>query len=207
MDDNHNKNILVGVLSGLSLVVSVADGDTFRLFHMPTLRPKWLINKELVQLQLKKQFFANLIKDSKPGKKYKLSDRTINVRLYGVDSPEMGHFGNEKQRMSEEAKDYMTSIIMGRNVTILPLKKDIYDRVVSVVYYKRYIFNIDLSAEMVKRGFAQVYYGGDALYFGNQKKLEKLQSEAKNKKLGIWSLDNYVSPMEYKKNLRQNTKN
>ncbi|PVV00997.1 hypothetical protein BB560_004599 [Smittium megazygosporum] len=185
------------------IVLDVADGDTIRLYHCPNLKPMWVINREMKLLK-QRALFQN---EKKSKGKYKLSDRTINVRLYGIDAPEIGHFGNANQPLSIESRDYLKQMILGKKVTLMPLKIDIYSRVIGVVNFRSYyFFKKDLSVEMIKNGFAQVYEGQDLVFHHNINYLQTLESDAKKKGVGVWSQSKkqYESPRDYKKRIRSN---
>jgi hypothetical protein len=59
----------------------------------------------------------------------------------------------------------------------------------------------DLSEALAQEGLAELYTGGSAEYYNNRELHERKISQAKNKKLGIWSLgDSRVSAAEHKRN-------
>jgi Staphylococcal nuclease homologue len=83
------------------IVASVTDGDTIRVRHEPALR--WRRT---------------------PGKKAKLSETTIAVRLMGIDAPETAKFGAKGQPFSAEATAFVKEEVLGKRVTVKLLRKD-----------------------------------------------------------------------------------
>ncbi|KAJ2767375.1 putative endonuclease lcl3 [Coemansia nantahalensis] len=160
-------------------VLDVSDGDTLRFYHTPLLR--WF--------------------DPAPEKKRGLSKYTISVRLYAVDAPEVAHFGNPAQALSAEAKDLLSRQVLGKRVTIRPLSRDQYSRVVATVTYRRLFGLVKTNAAhvMLREGMASLYTGGGAQYDGERELLASIEAQAKRQKRGIWGLKNYESPAEYKK--------
>ncbi|KAI8326151.1 staphylococcal nuclease [Martensiomyces pterosporus] len=162
------------------IVIDVSDGDTLRLYHTPYLQ--WL--------------------QSPPAKKRGMSKYSISVRLAAVDAPEVSHFGKPAQPFSKEAKDFLSSQVLGKRVSVVPLAKDQYGRLVATVNYRQlYVFKKNASHEMLRQGLATIYRGGNAQYDGELKLLERTEAEAKRAKRGIWSLkkSEFVSPAEYKR--------
>src|SRR5687767_7682269 len=85
-------------------------------------------------------FFTNVLlyAQSYTGKVVKISDgdtftilldnkQQMKIRLHGVDCPEKG------QDFGAVAKEYISGLIAGKSVTILPTKKDRYGRTVAIV--------------------------------------------------------------------------
>ncbi|KAJ2717223.1 putative endonuclease lcl3 [Coemansia spiralis] len=160
-------------------VLDVSDGDTLRFYHTPLVR--WF--------------------EPAPEKKRGLSKYTIAVRLYAVDAPEVAHFGNPAQALSAESKDLLSRQVLGKRVTIKPLSRDQYSRVVATVTYSRFFGLLKTNAVhvMLREGMASMYTGGGAQYDGEKELLQRIEAQAKKQKRGIWGLKNYESPAEYKK--------
>jgi len=167
-------------------VTSIGDADGFRLYHRPG---PWLVG-----------LLYPVPKDKKL-----LKDRTISIRLAGVDAPECAHFGKPAQPYSAEAQAYLTSMVLSRNVQIELLSKDHYGRIVGMVWVRKPVFwpfRKNVNLEMLKRGFATVYAQSGAEYGSIGKdKLLAIEEKAKRKKIGMWSLKGsaYQSPAEYKR--------
>jgi endonuclease YncB( thermonuclease family) len=103
------------------------------------------------------------------GQRYvgRLSDHTLSIRAYGVDSPEIGKFGKPSQAFAVQAKEFTKQLLQGRMVTIKLLRKDQYDRAVAKVQVSGGwlpFLQRDLSIELAERGFAVMYTGRGAEY-------------------------------------------
>ncbi|KAL4739169.1 putative endonuclease lcl3 [Aspergillus similis] len=177
-------------------VTSVGDGDNFRIFHTPGGRLAgwgWLPWKKI------------------PKGKKELRDKTIHVRLAGIDAPELAHFGRPEQPHAREAHEWLTSYLLSRRVRAYLHRPDQYQRVVATVYVRRALdFPIpfrrrDVSYEMLRRGLATVYeaksgaeFGGDAI----EAKYRNAEWWAKLKGNGMWKgyrrNKEFESPREYK---------
>ncbi|KAG0441511.1 putative endonuclease LCL3 [Dictyocoela muelleri] len=152
----------------------VGDGDNFRFLHVPFLRSA--------------DFSRNT--------------RTLSIRLYGIDAPEKSYFGKPAQPLSNEAQAALSNLILLKNVTIKILKVDRFSRVIAKVYVG-WLFKTDVSLKMLEMGWACVYEGSDAVFDGNETVLREKESIAQKNKIGIWSLENYESPRDYKNKMRR----
>ncbi|KAF4455154.1 hypothetical protein F53441_2474 [Fusarium austroafricanum] len=165
-------------------VTSVGDGDNFHLFHTPggrILGWGWLRKV--------------------PEARKELKDRTIPIRIAGVDAPECAHFGRPAQPFSAEALMWLRDYINKRNVRAYVYKRDQYDRIVATVYTRRWLFRKDVGLEMIKAGMATTYEAKQGAEFGGRQKIyEKAQTKAKQKRKGMWSgkTTDFESPRAYK---------
>ncbi|KAJ2453106.1 putative endonuclease lcl3 [Coemansia sp. RSA 2336] len=161
-------------------VIDVSDGDTLRLYHTPLIR--WF--------------------QPPPERKRGYSKYTISIRLSAVDAPEVSHFGKPAQPLSEEAKQFLAAQVLNKRVTIVPLAKDQYGRIVATVTYRKLwgLIKKNASHEMLRKGMASLYTGGGAQYDGEKELLQRIEADAKRAKRGVWGLKNYQSPADYKKN-------
>lgn len=171
---------LPDVVDGVTLrgyCVRAVDGDTFWFYHCPFLRrlPKRRIEKK----------------------------ETLSIRLAGVDAPELGHYGNKGQPLAKESQDYLASLLSGRKLCIVMHKIDLYGRPVATVTFRRWFLlgERNVSVEMVKAGYACVFPGKYADYGEMEAELRREEARAKRRRIGIWGLSNYVSPMEYKREM------
>mmetsp|Transcript_26868 Transcript_26868/g.53664 ORF Transcript_26868/g.53664 Transcript_26868/m.53664 type:complete len:319 (+) Transcript_26868:27-983(+) len=178
------------VLTGRTLrarVVRIIDGDTLRVRHDPLLL----------------QILPGGNNDD-GGPKKKISESTISVRLYGVDAPELSHFGNPAQPYSAEARDYVRQTFpVGSSVKVRCFSRDRYGRIIGKVSGPS---TDDLSRDLASRGFATVYSGGGAEYDNNREVLEESVRTAKKGRLGLWADDDAVTPGEYKREMRERKK-
>lgn len=104
-----------------------------------------------------------------------------------ADTPETAKFGSPGQPYGEEAKAWLAKALEGRPLTLTLLHKDQYARAVCMVQYGRWPFRRDASEEILKAGLGYVYRQAGAVYGGKQEKFEKLEAEARKRKVGIWS--------------------
>lgn len=94
----------------------------------------------------------------------------------------------------------MKELCENKMVRVKLLQKDQYGRGVASVYTGSWPFRKPVDEVMLKAGLAEVYQGGGAVY--GSKGLEKyleLEEEARQNKIGIWSMDNRETAAEYKK--------
>mmetsp|Transcript_40048 Transcript_40048/g.81798 ORF Transcript_40048/g.81798 Transcript_40048/m.81798 type:complete len:304 (-) Transcript_40048:66-977(-) len=157
--------------------VTVSDGDTIRLLHVPT------------------PFSRSVLM-----KKEKVSEVALPIRLCTIDAPETAKFGKPGQPFGPEAKELLESLVGKKMVTVRLLQKDQYGRAVASIYTGQWPFRKAVDERMLKAGMAEVYNGSGAVY-GHRGKDEylKMENEAKKKKLGIWSQKRRESAAEYKK--------
>jgi len=174
-------------------IVHVTDGDTYSFRHLPS-----IFSSESYSGRSRKQ-------------------NTITIRIAAVDTPELAKGNSESgQEYSEEARDFAVEKLMGNHVRIRCLGRDQYGRLLGRVYYKdkagggvwSLVFGDgqkDISQELLRRGLAVVYRSGGAKYdTGGIREWDKLESEARAKRVGIWSTNQrVVLPSEYKKEKKQ----
>ncbi|RAL02268.1 thermonuclease family protein [Aspergillus ibericus CBS 121593] len=181
----------------LGQVTSVGDGDNFRIYHTPGGRLAgwgWLPWKKV------------------PTSKKELKDKTIHIRLAGIDAPELSHFGRPAQPFGKEAHDWLTEYLMNRRIRAYVHRQDQYQRVVATVVVRRALdFPIpfrrrDVSFEMLRRGLATVYEAKFGAEFGGaatEKKYRGAEWWAKVRGTGLWKEyrkknGDWESPREYK---------
>lgn len=157
------------------IAVNVCDGDGFRFFHTPPFRSK----------------------------KYIRGTCNLSIRIAGIDAPEMRKYNIPAQPLAEESKIYLKNLIYEKSVTIKILGIDRYNRILATVYTRTVKGRVNVGVEMVKAGLACVYDGKDALYGSHKNKLLNEEKKAQKKKIGMWGLPNYISPMKYKQNSRK----
>ena len=113
----------------------------------------------------------------------------VRVRLAEIDAPEA------KQPYGNRARQALSELIFGKNVTLIVQDRDRYGRTVARVK----IAAVDVNAEMVRTGAAWAYR--DYLKDGS---LLNLEAVAKEFKRGIWSLSKteQQAPWEWRKEKR-----
>ena len=98
-------------------VEKVSDGDTYRVTHLgPPIVPPPIA-------AFVRRLTANA--RAKPGKKSApLSERTLQVRIAAVDTPETAKFGKEAQPLGDVATDFAKEQLLGRTVQVRLLSRD-----------------------------------------------------------------------------------
>lgn len=110
------------------------------------------------------------------------------VRLDGIDCPEKG------QPFGTKATNFVKEITRNSGiVTVEWDKKDRYGRILGYLY----VDSINVNKELLKNGLAWHYK-----HFNKDEELAKLEREAKDKKLNIWSNKNPIEPYQWRKGKR-----
>lgn len=120
---------------------------------------------------------------------------TNRIRLIGIDAPEYQQYckkDNKKYDCGKEATNFLQQLISTNNISCTIHSKDKYDRFLCTCY----VNNIDINAELVKKGHALAYI--DSPYIKEEK-------EAKINKLGMWSGE-FMHPRLFRK-LKEAQKN
>ncbi len=113
------------------------------------------------------------------------------VRYLLIDTPETNHPRLGKQPFGDEAKELNRSLVNSGALTIefdVGEKRDKYGRLLAYVY----VDGKSVQEILLRAGLARVAY----VYPPNTRHLtpyEKAQREAKSKKLGIWSVEDYAT--------------
>jgi micrococcal nuclease len=116
--------------------------------------------------------------------------KSVKVRLYGVDCPEI------KQTGGKAARALVRRLALGRVLLIESKGEDRYKRVIGRVYM---LSGETLSQELVKAGRCWWYrkYAPDDQY------LKELEAEARAEKRGLWKKPNPIPPWEWRKQRRR----
>lgn len=112
------------------------------------------------------------------------------IRLYGIDAPELAQAGGKPSR------DYLSSLVAGERVEVIPKDIDAYGRTVAVL---RLPDGRDVNALMVAAGHAWVY----TQYCRNCYAMSLSQAVARFKGLGLWSGKRPVPPWVWRKKHRR----
>ena len=163
-------------------VLKVSDGDTLRFYHAPT-----------------------MFHSMNPDPDTKLSDQTLAIRICTIDTPEVAKFGKPSQPFGDEAKEYLSGLILDRRVQVRILERDQYGRAVATVAKPGLVFGKTYCDEyMLKAGLAEVYLGSGAVYGPKGKDYYlKLMEAAKSKKKGMWSQKDRETAAEFKARMKQ----
>ena len=108
------------------------------------------------------------------------------VRLIGIDTPEVGH------HYYEEATRKTTELVLGKTVRLEKdfSERDKYGRLLRYVY----LGNLFVNAELVRQGYAYAYTHPPDVKYSDY--FLKLQREAREKGVGLWSLSKQTPAKE-----------
>ena len=106
------------------------------------------------------------------------------IRLFGVDCPERNQdFGNS-------AKQFTSSMVFGKVVTVQIVDRDVYGRTVAWIS----VHGVSLNHELVRAGMAWWF----RKHAGQHKDLKQLEQEARKAKIGLWSHPNPIPPWKFR---------
>lgn len=114
-------------------------------------------------------------------------NKTIEVRLYGIDCPEY------KQPFSNVAKKMVQKKVNDREVLVQPEYYDKYERMVAIVHYG----DETLNSELVRAGLAWV-----SPYFCRKEICSawlQMENSARESKRGLWREKQPIPPWQWKK--------
>ena len=114
-------------------------------------------------------------------------DHQLEVRLWGIDSPEYNQSG------AWQAREALSRLALGREVNLRIKYRDRYGRTVAEIYHK----GTSINELMVAEGHSWVhpYYCRKPVC----KRWKRLETEARQRRIGVWSSDNPVPPWQWKK--------
>lgn len=78
------------------------------------------------------------------------------VRLNGIDSPEIKSNNEDEKKIAKEARDYLASKILHKNVILKNITTEKYGRILADVY----LGDVHFNKLMIKERFAVEYNGG-----------------------------------------------
>lgn len=116
--------------------------------------------------------------------------KQVKIRLAEIDTPERG------QPYANKAQDELSSLVWQQEISVRTVTIDRYGRTVGRIY----VGDLDVSAEMVRRGAAWVYRK-----YATDNRLYALEDEAREAKRGIWRLPEAerMPPWEWRRNRRK----
>jgi endonuclease YncB( thermonuclease family) len=140
-------------------------------------------------------FFILSLSDSFTGKVVRVLDgdtievltdkkERIRIRLEGIDCPESGQpFSNKATKLTKE-------LVAGKTVTVVKSGEDRYGRILGFVF----VGDVNVNKELLKNGLAWHYK-----YFNKDEELARLETQARLKKIGIWSETNPLAPWDFRR--------
>ena len=115
------------------------------------------------------------------------------IRLYGIDCPE------KEQPYGREATDEASSLLMNQNVTVEEKGRDRYGRLLAKLQLSD---GRSVNQELVRTGACWWY----RKYASRDQVMERLESEAKAARTGLWASSNPIAPWEWRKQHRDQLK-
>lgn len=116
--------------------------------------------------------------------------RAEKIRLFGIDCPE------NSQAFGKRAKQATAALAFAQDVTVLPVGKDRYSRTLATIVLPD---GKNLNQELVRAGWCwwfQKYAPTDTV-------LARLEHDAREKKIGLWTDPAPVPPWVYRKAQRE----
>lgn len=123
--------------------------------------------------------------------KIKYDGKEVNVRYLLIDTPETNHPRLGKQPFGQNAKDRNRELVNSGELAIefdIGERYDKYGRLLAYVY----VNGVSVQQKLVEEGLARVAY----VYPPNTRHLtpfEETQKIAQQKKVGIWSIEDYAT--------------
>jgi endonuclease YncB( thermonuclease family) len=103
-----------------------------------------------------------------------ICDRKIPIRLCGIDAPETG------QPFSKQAQNLLLRLTLNKNITIIPITRDKYGRIIAEIWHRNLLINIQL----LNWGLAYAHHHNCPT---PQTIFQLAQQSAQTHKLNIWS--------------------
>ena len=118
----------------------------------------------------------------------KTDNKHVKIRLSYIDAPEL------RQTFGVRSKNYLTDLVLDKDIQIDTYRKDRYNRIIGEVYMHNDTESIFVNAKLLKSGQAWVYKR-----YRNNQYLMNLEDYAKTNVKGIWSTENPLEPWIYRK--------
>lgn len=120
----------------------------------------------------------------------------VNVRLYGIDAPEVRHKETPGQAYGRHARQALKELSLGREVRVEVVEADLHGRSVGIVYAG----TVNVNLAMVRDGWAWAYRRHlDAPYASEFIDAER---QARARRLGLWRDINPMPPWEFRRRTR-----
>ncbi len=123
----------------------------------------------------------------------RLDSGPMKVRFYGIDAPEA------RAPFGREATQALARLIAGRDVELVPVSQDRYERMVAVVL----VDGESVNEALIAQGHAWAYRGYLGQIPGDERYCE-LEAQARTGRKGLWSqpAERWVPPWIYRKRAR-----
>lgn len=120
----------------------------------------------------------------------------VVARLAGIDAPELpSAFSRKGQPLAEESRQHLSDLVKDKAVVVQIIGTDEIKRPLILLTLDGTLIN----AKMAEAGMAEAAKEtADAIPAKQKHAIENAELVAKNARLGIWGLTNYVRPIEYR---------
>lgn len=81
---------------------------------------------------------------------------SVNIRINGIDSPEIKSSDKNEKKHAEEARDFLSKLLLNKIVKVHFIKSEKYGRELAEIYYK----GKSISELMISKKLAVPYFGG-----------------------------------------------
>lgn len=115
------------------------------------------------------------------------------IRITKIDTPELKHFKWGYQPYASEARTSLLNLCGGKIATVMRKSTDKYGRTAGAVSCQGF----DVAEWQLDNGFAWTYH------YGTPKKYKRMALAAKEKKIGLWALENPIDPYFWRKGITQ----
>ncbi len=124
------------------------------------------------------------------------TSQKVKVALAGIDAPEMATDRLHKgQPLAEESREYLSQLTTNKAAQMDIIGTDLAKRPLVLLKVEGMLVN----TRMVESGFAEfTTEGAENIPAKLRHEIENAEMEARQKRLGIWGLTNYVRPVEYR---------
>ena len=112
----------------------------------------------------------------------------FRIRLDKIDAPE------KKQAFGNKAKQYLSSLIFGKKVSIRYKSIDRYGRILGVVF----LDGKEINLVMVQSGYAWHYS-----YYDKTPAYIEAEKQARAEKKGLWQDPNPINPYQFRKSQKK----
>lgn len=116
-----------------------------------------------------------------------VGNEQVRVRLHGIDAPEI----TGGQPFSRAAKEYLSDMIAGQQVTVVVLDTDRYGRTIGIV---RTPAVQDVNLRMLEAGMAWHYN-----FYDRTPAYIEAEQEARKARKGLWADPNPINPYNWRK--------
>jgi len=120
----------------------------------------------------------------------------LRIRLLGIDAPEVPRGKTLGQPYGMEARRYLARLVVNHSVQVELFGPDVYKRNLAILW----VDGTNVNVAMVRAGLAEVYRGVRCEVYCLE--LTEAEAKAQRERAGMWALDRYESPANYRKRVR-----